>query len=110
MKTNYFSDNLRFLRKLNKITQFELAAALNISRATISAWEKQTRNPIVADVVRVCEYFNIPIEQMLGKDLSLDKDKTTAIYNHHELISLFNQLNLEQQDKVLETIKSMLQG
>ena len=34
-----FHDNLIFLRKMNKLSQEELAGKLDISRQTLSKWE-----------------------------------------------------------------------
>lgn len=107
MKTNYFASNIRFLRKLNNMTQLDLGNALKISRATISAWEKETRKPIFADVATVCDFFRVPIGDMLGKDISLDYDKNLALDNQRELITLFNQLTSEQQTEVLEIIRGL---
>lgn len=104
----YFATNIKFLRKLHKMTQAELAYTLGIARTTISAWEIGYRSPVVADVIAVSDYFNIPIADLLDSDLSHDFDKSKALFNQNELLSIFNLLTTEQQDAVLAMIKSMV--
>lgn len=43
-----FAENLKYLRKLNKIDQNKLASALNVSAKTISHWETGYTEPSIA--------------------------------------------------------------
>lgn len=104
---NYFSSNVKYLRKLQGLTQNDLADKLGKSRKTISAWEAGRRSPIVADLMEVSAFFNVDIVDLFDVDLSIPPQARTI--DESELIMLFSKLTAEQQSAVMTTIKSMIQ-
>lgn len=61
-----FGENLKTLRKNKGITQEELAARLNVVRQTISKWEKGQSVPDAEMLVKLAEFFEVPVSQLLG--------------------------------------------
>lgn len=53
---------LRLLRKEKRMTQQELADALNIKRATISNYEIGRRSPHLSELRRIAEYFGVGLD------------------------------------------------
>lgn len=68
--TNNFYFNLSYLRKLHHLDQKQIAKIVGKSVSTVSAWEKQTRQPLVEDVYILSKYFNIDMETLYMGDLS----------------------------------------
>lgn len=66
---NFFSTNLKYLRQVNKLTQEELGKKLDKDYSTIGKWEKGQRSPIMYDVLRIVELFNISLEDLIYKDM-----------------------------------------
>lgn len=62
---NYFSHNLRILRKEKNLTQPELAKALNVSKGMISFWENEKYEPTATNIIVVAKFFNISIDDLL---------------------------------------------
>ena len=62
--TNNFAFNLHYLRKQNRLNQKQLAEIVGKSVSTVSAWEKETRVPLVEDVYVLAKYFNIDMETL----------------------------------------------
>ena len=62
---NCFSENLKNLRKDNKITQQQLASALNTTVKTISHWETGYSEPALNQVVELAEFFNVSLEDLI---------------------------------------------
>lgn len=62
--TNNFAFNLRYLRKKNRLNQAQLARIVGKSKVTVSAWENNTRSPLVEDVYVLSQYFNIDMETL----------------------------------------------
>ena len=62
--TNNFAFNLHYLRKKNHLNQKQLAEIVGKSVSTVSAWEKETRVPLVEDVYVLAKYFNIDMETL----------------------------------------------
>ena len=61
-----FGENLKTLRKNKGITQEELAVRLNVVRQTISKWEKGQSVPDAEMLVKLAEFFEVPVSQLLG--------------------------------------------
>ena len=68
-------NNIKELRKINKLTQFELAEKLNYSNKAISRWESGEVVPDVATLDKICEIFNIPISQIFEANVTTKKVK-----------------------------------
>lgn len=65
--------NLRYLRKLKKWTQEELAQRLNVKRSLIGAYEEERADPKLEVVSLTAELFNVTLEEILTEDLSIEK-------------------------------------
>ncbi len=85
---NHFPHNLKFLRKKAGLTQEALADKMNKDYSTIGKWELGQRNPIMADMVRLSDIFNIPMQDLVEKDLRLENDnkldETDILYNKYK--------------------------
>lgn len=53
---------LRILRKERRMTQQELADALEVKRATISNYEIGRRSPHLSELRRIAEYFGVGLD------------------------------------------------
>ena len=62
-----FSSNLSQLRREFGLSQRKLAADLNISQALLSHYENGTREPGLPFIWRVCDYFEVSADFILGR-------------------------------------------
>lgn len=62
-----FSKNLRLLRQENQLTQTTASAALGISQALLSHYENDMREPGLAFINRVCDYYHVSADYLLGR-------------------------------------------
>ena len=69
------SNNIKELRKANKLTQYELAEKLNYSNKAISRWESGEVIPDVSTLNRLCEIFNIPLSRIFEENINIKKVK-----------------------------------
>ncbi|GAA4790805.1 hypothetical protein GCM10023231_18360 [Olivibacter ginsenosidimutans] len=66
----FFNSNLLFLRKRKKYSQQQLAELLGYTRAKYTAMENgHTENPPLADLVKISDFFHIPLDYLLRHDL-----------------------------------------
>ncbi len=73
-KVMKFKENLRYLRKINKMSQNELADRLGYkSFTTIQKWEDGTSFPKVANLNALAALFEVDLDQLLNEDLRTDK-------------------------------------
>jgi len=74
---NFFATNLKFLRDRHNITQSELAKKMNKDYSTIGKWELNQRTPIMADMMKLADFFNITVQDLVSKDLRIKNDDNT---------------------------------
>lgn len=72
-------NNIKELRKINKLTQYDLAEQLNYSNKTISRWESGDIIPDVHTLNKLSEFFGVELSQMFVPDL-VNKSKLTRKY------------------------------
>lgn len=62
-----FAQRLKDLRQGEKISQAELASALNISNRTISMYEQGNSEPNVEILSKIADYFNVTADYLIGR-------------------------------------------
>ncbi|WP_317316422.1 S24 family peptidase [Longibaculum muris] len=59
-------NNIKRLRKLNDLTQKQLAEKLSRTQPYINQWEREERKPNVEDLIKMSEIFDVSIDEILG--------------------------------------------
>lgn len=72
-------NNIKELRKINKMTQYDLCEKLHYSNKTISRWESGEVVPDVKTLNELSEIFNVPIGKFFEKDIA-NKYKLSGHY------------------------------
>lgn len=107
-------EKLRELRKQNKLSMKELGAILGLSESTISLYENGKREPDIATIIKIANYFNISVDELLGlqnkeNDDILDKDYRLAIRSGHSPVMInFENMCSELDEKTLDRIHTIL--
>ena len=65
-----FAKNLSELRRRSGLSQRKAAADLKISQALLSHYENGAREPGLGFVCRVCDYYNVTADYLLGRSLN----------------------------------------
>ena len=73
------------LRSSLEMSQRKLAADLKISQALLSHYENGTREPGLPFVCKVCDYFGVSADFVLGRILSDEETKTGPCVHYREL-------------------------
>ena len=68
------SHNIKFLRKLFKISQEDLANKLNISRSNIAAYESKNVEPRLKTLLEIARFFDISIQALIDTKLEEGND------------------------------------
>lgn len=58
---------IRELRNEQRITQLKMALDLNMSQNTISRYENGEREPGIAELIRIADYFHVSIDYLVGR-------------------------------------------
>ena len=86
MKSMYYTERLQWLRDCNNVTQRETAAYLGIKPQQYSRYEKGVNVMPVTYVPRICEFFDISADYLLGLiddevKLSIKREKSKIRVN-----------------------------
>lgn len=60
-----FKERFKSLREDKDLTQQEVAEALNITRTAIANYEAGTREPDLATLIKIADYFDITLDYLL---------------------------------------------
>lgn len=92
------SESIKYYRKLNNLTQAELAEHLNVKPTAVSAWELGRNKPLMDKIELMSQLFNISKSELLGET-----------QDDHNILFIFNQLNAPRQQNVYHYAKDQLE-
>lgn len=74
------SEQLKKQRKINGLSQQELADQLHITRQSVSKWENGTALPSFSNVIAISDLFGISLDELIKKDdeLKMKFEKNTS--------------------------------
>lgn len=82
------SENIRTLRLAKGLSQEELAVQLNVTRQTISKWERGLSVPDADLLIRLSEVFAVPVSTLLGETVAeMPADDLPAIREKLEVVN-----------------------
>lgn len=92
------AQNVKFLRKLYKYSQEDLASKLNIKRSNVAAYESKNVEPRLRIVLEIAKVFDISIDALVSKPL--EEGDLYDRFNADENIKPFhNELEIDQSSE-----------
>ena len=61
-------ERLKELRKLNNLSQEQVAKELNITRQAISKWETDKTMPDIENIILLSKLYNVSLESIMGEE------------------------------------------
>ena len=96
---------IRDLRKQHRLSQTELAKAVHVSQATVTAWETGKAEPSSSALNTLASYFNVSADYLLGRKESENK---TADIADKDTVFTYEGRQIPPED--LEYMKRLLRG
>lgn len=101
-------ERIKRMRELSGISQNQLAKKAGIAQSTLSAIEAKTKSPSVDTVIMLAKALDCTVAHLIGED------DASAVPLHRseeekELVSLFDALNTEGRQRLLEYAQDMAQ-
>lgn len=110
----FLPSNLKFLRKMRKLSQAALGNHLDIPRSNIAAYESKGVEPSLAILQKLSAYFEIDIQSLITKDLSIHEnlDLGVSFYKDQKQIMTFELDQVQIDEYINSTIqcRKILQG
>ncbi|WP_243081203.1 XRE family transcriptional regulator [Streptococcus dysgalactiae] len=106
------SDNIKYFRKQNKLTQKELARKLKIAPTAISAWEVGRNKPLMDNIEQMASIFGIPKSKLLGDEIYKIQETASPELTSstlQKINSTSSQLEHSRQLIVLDTAETLLE-
>lgn len=90
-------DRLYKLRIENKLTQEEVASAINVSRQTISNWEKGTAKPNLDKALELAEIYDVSLDALVGQGLATTRKVSSILKAYEGMKGTLVMHDLERQ-------------
>ncbi len=74
-----FRIRLKELRERNKISQAKLAKEIGVSQSTVGMWENGKNNPEYSTLLKISEYFCVPIDYLTGNANNIQNNNHKGI-------------------------------
>lgn len=102
-------DELKRLRKERKLTQNQLADALQVSQSTIASWENGTRQPTTDFIPTLATFYGISVDKLLGLiDETAQKETHIPMTEEAKIISGgIDKMPPEDRERALDMMKLM---
>jgi len=71
---HYFAKNLKYLRREKGLSQEQMAGLVGLNRGNIASYEKQSAEPSILNLTKIGNFFNVELNDIIEKDLSLKDD------------------------------------
>ncbi|XCP86931.1 helix-turn-helix transcriptional regulator [Roseburia hominis] len=109
-----FARTLKDLRESRDVTQDELAKYLNVSRSTIAGYETKERQPDFDKLIKIAQYFQVPIDYLLtGKSTDAVMIRPAPAQNakvvDKKVLGNYKKLDFEDRKSVLKYIQLLKQ-
>lgn len=88
--------NLREYRIKNRYSQIEIARLLNVTKQTVSNWEKDKRLPCINTLIELAKLYNITLDSLVGIDMR---------NSYIELLNIISNFDEDERDKLLDFLK-----
>lgn len=93
---------IKELRRLNSLTQPELALKLNVSRQVISNWERGYTPTIDADyIAKMAKIFNCSSEYLITGKKTPEDIINSSIHDDQDLSEFFDEITKREELKLL---------
>lgn len=107
-----FKERLKELRKLNGITQKELAEHLGFTHVAVVKWENGQREPDFSTVVKIAKFFNVSTDYLLGKtdepSIILANEKISVPAQYEDVLVALNNDGEELTQADIEQIVNFI--
>lgn len=99
---------IRGLRKQHHLSQTELAKAVHVSQATVTAWETGKAEPSSSALNTLASYFNVSADYLLGRKSPADRVHNMTVDEALGTIMSFDGKPVTTHDK--KVMKDLLES
>ena len=99
-KKSKFAANLGKLRREKGLSQRQAAAELGVSQALLSHYENDSREPRLEFVVKICDYYSVTTDYILGRTKERGDVATRLSAKVNEVIDSIDELKSTEAELI----------
>ncbi|REH52576.1 DNA-binding XRE family transcriptional regulator [Tenacibaculum gallaicum] len=69
---SFFGKNIKKIRSVKRLSQQAFAELFDLKRATLGAYEEGRSEPKIDTIIKIANYFSIPIDNLLTSELTVN--------------------------------------
>ena len=101
------SERMKILRNERNLSMADIAKALDISNVSVFQWESTKSLPTSDKLLALAEYYNVPLDYLVGRDVKSDSPQPTVTPSELAIIEKLRSLAPEKRQAV-ETLLNQL--
>ncbi|MCI8940824.1 MAG: helix-turn-helix transcriptional regulator [Dorea sp.] len=102
------SQKLKLLRAEHNMTQEQLAAQINVARATISGYETRNRQPSHEKLTSIAETFHVSVDYLLDNEESFPAAEFSLLQERlldEEVFTLYKDLSRTSKEDIYKHVR-----
>lgn len=105
MGNKFFAERIKAEREKKNLSTTELATKLGIQKTRVSMWETNGTVPRQEMLIKLCDFFNVSIDYLLGNDkVDLENPRNVTMNAIQRGLDKLNESDLEKAHDVLSAI------
>lgn len=108
VKNDTLSYNIKYLRKIKKISQEELASRLGIKRSNIAAYESKNVEPRLRIILELAKLFDISVKSLIEKKIEHGAKFPSFNSSLKEPVLKSQELDIEDNEDVIEFVNKSI--
>lgn len=110
-----FQERLKELRIEKNASQKELAQIIGTTNSSICDWERGRTQPGLAEIIKLCEFFQISTDYLLGRTDELGaviplSSSPSLSDDEEKLVAGFRKLSKSTQTMILRVLDNAVQA
>lgn len=101
---------LKELRKDRKLTQEEVAKAINISRSNYGRYELKLVDPSIETLIKLADFYKVTVDELIGHEVPYLIKKIDFSNDQLVLVENIKRLDSVQCSKTLAYIEGLIEG
>jgi len=106
---SFFSDNIKNLRISTKCKQSDLATTFDVTRTTMSDYERGKSEPSLDRLIKIADFFGISVDELIRSPIIIDSGSDISSANNSGRIGniVANGYHVQQQVNTNTTEKDL---
>ena len=102
-------NNLRKLRKGKELSLKQLGNYLGMSESTISLYENNKREPDIATLLKLADYFDVSVDYLLDRENKKEAPLPIPMLGKdaQKLLDMYGELDKENKEQVMRYVTSL---